>query len=186
MTSDHWCMCVSLHLLHNGSWLSSALISITHPCDPCSFPASRQILVPCQHQCLIGSNGWDGPVHLSIISWQFKIDLRVPWKFSICVHGILCWTPHFWTSQCHGSLCSGRCGYIFLLLSRMEGDRAIACLNSFLLTLSLPNLSCLTTGLEGRKVCGIVAFLRLRLYSRKKNILNKEYSKGTGLAFGFL
>lgn len=46
-------------------------------------------------------------------------------------------------------------GTFLLPLSRMEGGRATAHSDSFLLTLSLQNLSCLTIGLEGRKVCDI-------------------------------
>lgn len=41
--SEHRGMCASLRLLYKHSWLSSALISITHFCEPCSFPASWRI-----------------------------------------------------------------------------------------------------------------------------------------------
>lgn len=92
------------HLLWSVS-ITSLILALSQCCD--------KFLVLCQHQCLIGYNGgWDGLVHHSIISWQFKIDLRILWRFSKCVYRILCWTPNFWASRCHGFLRSGRRGYI--------------------------------------------------------------------------
>lgn len=105
--------CASLPLSYKHSWLSSALISIIHFCDPRSFPVPWQIF---------------GSTSTSMYQW---LSLRLRWASSPqdhtpavqkrsegitnllqCVYQILCWTPHFWASLCYGFLWSGARGYI--------------------------------------------------------------------------